>query len=149
MSSRLPRDPSVMEREARAVELKTAGKTYDEIAAEVGYTNRSAAHKAVIRALQRRPVESVDEMRSVEGSRLDALTVAVSKIIFDPEASYDEQIKAINAAVRISESRAKLFGINAPLKVETSGTSTLNVVFSSKLRDVTGMSDYELEVQRT
>lgn len=149
MTSRLPRDPSVMEREARAVELKTAGKTYDEIAAEVGYTNRSAARKAVVRALERKPVESVEEMRKIEGFRLDALTEALSKIIFDPEATYDEQIKAINAATRISESRAKLFGLCVPLQIETSGTSTLNVVFSSKLRNVTGMSDYELEVQRT
>lgn len=149
MTNRLPRDPAIMEREARAVELKTAGKTYDEIAAEVGYTNRSAARKAVVRALERRPVESVDNMRKIEGSRLDTLTVALSKIIFDPEATYDEQIKAINAAVRISESRAKLFGLHAPLQVETSGTSTLNVVFSRALHSDIGMSDYELEVDRT
>jgi hypothetical protein len=147
MSNRLPRNPSVMEREARAVELKTAGKTYDEIAAEIGYTNRSAARKAVVRALERRPVESVGEMRSIEGSRLDLLTAAVSKIIFDPEASHDEQLKAINAAVRISESRAKLFGLYAPLQVESSGTNTLNVVFSSKLEHV-GMSEPELTIER-
>ncbi|MEC3853459.1 hypothetical protein [Paenarthrobacter ureafaciens] len=136
-----------MDREARAVQLKTAGKTYDEIATEVGYTNRSAARKAVVRALERRPAESVEEMRTVEGLRLDMLTASVWKIINDPEATFDEQIKAINAAVRISDSRAKLFGLYAPVKVEAKGNTTMTVVFSSALENTGGMTEPELIVE--
>ncbi|ALE07249.1 hypothetical protein AL755_20130 [Arthrobacter sp. ERGS1:01] len=133
MSSRLPVDLSVLEKETRAVQLKTEGYSYDDIAVAVGYSNRSAAHKAVVRALNRRPAESVDQMREVEGLRLEGMNQTLAEIINSEAASFDEKIKAINAAVRVSESIAKLFGLYAPIKTETSNTGTIEVVFSAAL----------------
>lgn len=46
-------------RKATAVELATPGRTYEQIAAEVGYANRGTAYHAVQQALGSRTVEAV------------------------------------------------------------------------------------------
>lgn len=51
-------------REARAVELKMAGGTYQQIADELGYRSRSGAWHAVDRALARRTASGVDAYRT-------------------------------------------------------------------------------------
>lgn len=57
----------------RAVELLAAGYNYDEIARQVGFSNRGSAHRAVTRALAEREIEAVDDLRALELDRLDAL----------------------------------------------------------------------------
>jgi hypothetical protein len=51
-------------REARAVELKTVGGTYQQIADELGYKSRSGAWHAVNRALAKRTSAAVDAYRA-------------------------------------------------------------------------------------
>ena len=50
-------------RKARAVELAIDGAAYAAIAAEVGYSHRGTAYKAVHKALTERITVSVDELR--------------------------------------------------------------------------------------
>jgi hypothetical protein len=57
----------------RAVELALEGRSYDEIARSVGYTNRGSAHRAVFKALAEREVTAVDELRQLELDRLERL----------------------------------------------------------------------------
>jgi hypothetical protein len=61
-------------RKARAVELAIPGRRYDDIAREVGYSNRGTAHWAVSQALRERTTEAVEELRTaLELLRLDEL----------------------------------------------------------------------------
>lgn len=60
-----------------AVRLKTAGCTYEQIAAELGYANRGTVHRIVSEALQARETDSIDLLRQVELDRLDALQLSL------------------------------------------------------------------------
>lgn len=101
-------------RRVRCVELAGAGKTYEQIAAEVGYANKSSARKAVVTALAAREVEAVEELRRLEVARLDALQAAS----WDDALSGD--IRAVDRILRIITLRAKLLGLfeteSAPVK---------------------------------
>lgn len=89
----------------QAVELLTAGYSYDEIAREVGYANRGSAHRAVSKALTEHEIEAVNELRAKEFKRLDALYST-----FWPEAR-DGDPSAAEVLLRITEQRARLYGI--------------------------------------
>lgn len=99
------------DRDAKAVALRASGATYREIAATLG-VSLHAAHDAVKRALAAVPVESVDALRAVEGERLDHIWAALA-----PAALGGDE-KAAAVLVRISDRRAKLFGLDAPIQVE-------------------------------
>jgi hypothetical protein len=58
-------------REARSLELATAGGSWDAIAKELGYADRSGAWKAAHRALDRRVAEAVDTHRYVMVAELE------------------------------------------------------------------------------
>ncbi len=63
-------------RKRRAVELALAGYSYDDIAVEVGYSNRGCAWRVVAKALNENVASNVEEYRQVELARLDALMAA-------------------------------------------------------------------------
>ena len=90
---------------ARAVELAINGASYAAIAAEVGYSHRGTAYKAVHKALAERVTEGVDELRRLELARLDLLQAAV----WDKALAADSA--AVNTVLRIIERRAKLLGL--------------------------------------
>lgn len=64
------------ERRRRAVELALGGATYEQIAAEMGYANRGTVYRLVQQALRSREVCDIDQLRSIEVARLDALQAA-------------------------------------------------------------------------
>ena len=105
-------EPDECDREIKAIELRREGYTYEQIANMMNFSSRSTAWKIIKRGLERSVVESVDELRLLESQRLDALQYA----IWDKCMAGD--LKAINAAIRIMERRSKLFGLDAPSKVQ-------------------------------
>lgn len=98
-------------RKARAVELAIAGRTYDQIAAEVGYANRGTAYKVVQQALHGRTVAAVDELRCFEVDRLNALQLAVW-----PDAMAGD-VSAVEAVLKIVMQRCRLLGLVDPRPV--------------------------------
>jgi len=96
-------------RRARAIELRTQGRTYNQIAAELGYANRGTVFHIVTDALDSRQVEAVDQLRSLESQRLDALQIAV----WDRAMSGD--VTAALAAIRIISARCRLLGLEGRL----------------------------------
>jgi orotate phosphoribosyltransferase-like protein len=56
----------------RAVELKTAGYTYAQVADELGYFSRGTAYNIVAKALREQTAEAVADLRDLENARLDA-----------------------------------------------------------------------------
>lgn len=117
-------------RERRAVQLKIAGLTYQQIAdTPVGdglvdedgdpitlYATATGAWDAVQRSLKKHAAEfteSLDELRTLELERLDALFRAHS-----PKALKGDD-KATNQCLRIMEARRKYVGgLEAPQKVQ-------------------------------
>lgn len=113
--------PEQAERYREVVRLKSAGFTFDEIASRVGYASRSGAKEAYDAALRWWGRESVDQMRTIEGERLNELwRRTFGRILSNPEETR-EFVALVQTAVRISNSRASLYGLEAPKQIEVSG----------------------------
>ncbi|MEE6264885.1 hypothetical protein V2E29_04390 [Streptomyces diastatochromogenes] len=103
------------ERRAKAIRMKIEGATYTQIADALGYASRSAAHMDVKRSLERHVVEeglAIEAWRELELARLDTLQQA----IWDKAMSGDP--RAIEAALKILDRRAKLLGLDSAIKLE-------------------------------
>jgi hypothetical protein len=93
-------------RKCRAVfELALHGKSYDQIAREVGYANRGTAHRVVANALADRLVDGIDELREWEAARLDALQACA----WDKAMTGD--VRAVNSILKKIDRRCRLFGL--------------------------------------
>ena len=103
-------------RQARAVELATAGMTYQRIADELGYSNRGTVYPLVQSALTRELQEDVENHRRLERDRLDALQVSLwEKAMAGDTAAVHEVLQIIRARCRLLglDLRVKPFGAPA------------------------------------
>lgn len=108
----------VIVKDAQALELRKAGASYDQIARQLGYTNKGAAHKAVTRALKATLATmtlDADEYRQLAAERLDAMLLGVW------QAATRGDPQAISAVLRIEERRASMLGLDAPKRTEVTG----------------------------
>jgi hypothetical protein len=92
-------------RRSKAVELAAGGRTYQQIADELGYANRGTVHRIVREALEAQQVQSVELLREVEVRRLDALQLGLW------DAAMAGDIDAVNACLRIIQARIKVLGL--------------------------------------
>lgn len=121
-------------RDARACELRARGCSLQRIADELGYSDRSAARKAVERALDGTVAEDADVLRRLELARLDRLhcealavletehvIVSQGRIVRDDQgkAIPDDApvLAAIDRLLKVSDRRAKLLGLDAPARI--------------------------------
>lgn len=136
-NGRFVRTPDTAERDADACKLRNLGHSYDEIAAQLGFANRSAAYKAVERAMRLTVQEPAAAQRTLQLARLDLLFreawavlkaehVAINngRVIMNP-ANPEEPLRdhgpvlaAIDRLLKIEERRAKLLGLDAPVRAE-------------------------------
>jgi hypothetical protein len=105
-------DPDVAERETQALALRRAGLTFDLIAQKIGYADPSGARAAYQRALQRIVYSDVEEIRNEEKDRLDIAQAAIWDQVLHGEPP------AIHALIKIMERRAKLLGLDMPVKIQ-------------------------------
>lgn len=111
--------PETAAKYRQVVNLKAAGLTFDEIAERVGYKSRSGAKEAYDAALRWWGNESVDQLRTVEGERLEQLwRRTFARIVANPEMESNELASLVNTAVRVSQRKSALFGLDSPEKVE-------------------------------
>lgn len=99
-------------RQGEALRLRSQGKTYRQVADALGFRGPSGAHKSVMAALRATLQEPATELRALESERLDWLWAALW-----PRAARGEP-QAAQAALRVSESRRKLWGADAPTKLQ-------------------------------
>jgi transposase-like protein len=92
-------------RRVRAVELKTAGLTYEQIASELGYANRGTVYRIISEALKTQTLEAVGQLRSLEIERLDKLQLALW------QKAMDGDVPSAIAVVRCIASRCRLLGL--------------------------------------
>lgn len=104
-------------RRAESLRLRLAGNDYRTIAAKLGVSVAQAFRdvSAVLQETREQAAEDAAALRELEVARLDKMLAALDPRIEDGEP------RAIETAIRLSESRRKLLGIDAPTKVETSG----------------------------
>ena len=97
-------------KEAMAVELRSQGKTLQDICDELGYANVSTASKAIRRAMDRTIYIASDDERRHSVARLDRALTKVEPALNKP----DTAPRAAEVVVKIEERRAKLLGLDAP-----------------------------------
>lgn len=115
-NSKVP-DPSLVDREIRVLEARRAGLTWDQCAQRTGYADASGAYLAYKRAIKRTMQQPADELRTAELDRIDRLQLAAW-----PNAMKGDT-KSILTIVRLMERRAKLLGLDMPIKIEQDVTT--------------------------
>ena len=105
---------------AKAFDLRMAGRPLRTIGAELGISHTSAANyiNAGLAALAELRAENAGAFVDLELARLDD---ALMRLTASP-AYEDGEPKAINAMIRLSESRRKLLGLDAPARTDVTST---------------------------
>ncbi len=99
-----------------ATAIRLAGATYIEVAEALGLGGPSEAREMIESTLAQQVTEQDREsLRREEGARLDRLQRSVWHKATDPE--HPDQFIALNATLKIMESRRRLFGLDAPAEV--------------------------------
>jgi transposase len=100
-------------RGVKAMQLRTAGLTYQQIADRLG-CGAAAARDMVKRALARAERLEVKDLRELENTRLDQAQAAIWARVLRGD------LAAMDRFLRISERRARLNGLDAPTAVNIS-----------------------------
>lgn len=109
--------PGLVDREIQVLNLRRSGLTWSRIAEEVGYADHTGAYAAYKRAIKRVMQQPVEELRTQELDRLDRLQLATWP------AAMKGDTRAILTIVRLMERRAKLVGLDKPIKIEQEVTT--------------------------
>lgn len=120
------------ERRLQALELRKSGLSYRKIGARLDISHEQARQdiEAELKILAAERSDKAEELRQLELERLDKLTAALDSWV---EAGSHN---AVNAYLRIMERRAKLLGLDAPMKTDvTSGGDKLTGAFEVKVID--------------
>jgi uncharacterized protein (DUF1778 family) len=102
-----------LERQKKALELRRMGLGYIEIGEQIGIS-KSQAQRLVARAMEESRLqidESAADLKAEELSRLDGMLRAVW-----PQARKGS-LQAVDRVLKIGERRAKLLGLDAPVKL--------------------------------
>lgn len=102
-------------KQARVLEMRKGGATFPEIAEAEGYASSSGAYEACKAAMERTLREPADELRELELTRLDTMQAVAW------ERMLDGDLDAMAMALRISERRSRLLGLErkeTPIKVK-------------------------------
>lgn len=131
----------IRQRDLAAVQLATAGASYEEIAQQLGYADKSGAWKAVRRALDRQEARDVEALRDQELARLDRLQLGVWQ-----QATKGE-VAAVMAALRIIDRRIRLLGLDLPQQVHLDVTHRDLTDAAARAAEAAGVRD-ELKDRR-
>jgi hypothetical protein len=108
MPRSIQQEEATRRREADAFRLRMEGLTFAEIARRVGYSNASAASKAVRRFLDRLGVEEAYEARTLNYERYNAMLEVLAPRIDQGD------LPAIRAALTVMDRIERLFGLGIP-----------------------------------
>lgn len=120
---------STAERDGNAARLKADGRTYQEIADELGFATRGAACRAVQRALDAAVVPAARLLRMREFARLELLWEALEPGV---EAG---DVKSITEARKVSESLRRLFDLDGPAEDQAPTTDAEQTAIDKMLAD--------------
>lgn len=102
---------------SKAIELRMEGRGFENIAKELGYASRQAAHAAVVRGLQDVVREPAREYLGLELERLESMW----QVPYLQALGGD--LHSLAACLSIMQRRARLLGLDAPDKKEIAGVN--------------------------
>jgi hypothetical protein len=107
----------------RAFELRKTGSSYRQIAQALAIDTHTAWADvaAELGALRGQTVEQAQELRALELERLDGMTAGLWPQVREGSPP------AVSAAVRVSERRSRLLGLDAPIATRSELTGSLGV----------------------
>lgn len=88
------------------------GKTYQQVADEQGYASRGTVHRIVHETLAQHEVEAIEELRSLELARLDA----IHSSFFDAALSGD--VRAAQVVLKVSAARCRLLQLDRAMNYQ-------------------------------
>lgn len=97
----------------KCLELRLAGGTLDSIGRVVGL-DKSNVSRRIKRALASIPKSEAAELRKLEDERLDVMLTSIWRQV------REGHLGAVDRALRVSERRARLHGLDAPQRVDLS-----------------------------
>ncbi len=127
-STIIGRNAVIAERRKLALEFRQAGLTYRELA--VALTNKgfpckfSCAYGDVMKALDdiaKKTHEEAEQLRTLELTRLDTMLKHIWARVLKGDTA------AVDRALKISERRSKLLGLNAPERKEISTPDDIKI----------------------
>lgn len=120
-------------RQAQAIELRRAGRSFSEIAASIG-CGKSQAHRLVHAALLETRAQIAaqsEELKAEEISRLDALLGSLWA------KARGGDLQAVDRVLKISERRSKLLGLDAPVRMAHGGDDEAEPIRHSHVHEYT------------
>src|SRR6266511_4597608 len=137
-------------RRQQALDLRKAGSSYRAIGAQLNISEAQAHRdvKAALARLAEMELASADELRTMELLRLDKLMLEAARILAATHpyvaggkvllnlTDDGPKLQAIDRLLRISESRRKLLGLDAPPKVPLNPDGTPYSAAYAELRAV-------------
>lgn len=139
---RFERTAETAERDAAAARLRMRGLTFAQIADELGYVDHTGARRAVHRALKAIVAEPAEDLRQMELVRLDAMwqaclavlearhfTISNGRLIRIGEHPIEDDapvLAAVDRMLKIQDRRAKLLGLDAPVKTNVTITTEID-----------------------
>ena len=112
-------------RRAQVLELRKAGATWSEIGAALGFS-KQRAHVIFQKALDELNTEPAADLRKLEAERLDKMQRSLWQ-----QALQGNQ-GAVDRVLRIMERRAKMFGLDAPVRQSIEQVSEIRVEYSDR-----------------
>jgi hypothetical protein len=134
MPTRAERQADAARRRAQVMQLRLAGQSFEEIGDQLGISD-TRAHQLYQDALDRTIKEPAGRVRQLELRRLDRLELAASKVLAgkhlvvqggkvvhgdddQPLVDQGPVLQAINTLLRVAERRAKLLGLDEPVRAD-------------------------------
>ena len=130
-------NPEVFEKEKKVLELRRGGLTFDLIAERLGYANASGAQKAYERACSRIVYDDVVALRKAEMDRLDIAQAAIWNEVLQG------RIQAVIALMKIMERRARLLGLDMPIKTQLEVTHYDRDTIDAEVQRLVALLDSE------
>jgi hypothetical protein len=164
-ASKLKQDETTVRR-AKLLALRRQGVRYDdERVLELGYSSASAARKDLYRALEVHRNEEAAEVglyRQQENERLDSLLEAAWPRATQPHPVFDKEgnvvgeeidLRAVDTILRLMDRRAKLNGLDMPVKAEVTGANggplQMSQATTAELEALIGLGPAPTTVQDT
>lgn len=134
MTASRAKQADTAKRRAELIRLRMAGVRFgDQRILSLGYESRGHASKDFIRALEQHRAEEAAEVatyRQQENERLDALLEAAWPQATTPSPIFNKDreivgeeidMRAVDTVLRLMDRRAKLNGLDMPIKAEVTG----------------------------
>lgn len=138
----------VIQKQQKALRLRNLGASYDQIAEQMGYFDRSGARKAVKACLDRAEFEPVMEQRFIQSERLDMMVTRCLQAVLNGDL---DQVRNV---IAIEKRRAELWGLDATKTIEVTGQdggaiqTDLGQVLMDRLRSLSVSSESTSEASQ-